>query len=82
MLNKDNKMTVGYKNKRIFKAMIFSYAMDRINGKSWEINDIQVMEGYRNYYRMIEKEVIDEIVSKLNKKLNIDLISMIKEDLK
>lgn len=82
MLNKDNKMTVGYKNKRIFKAMIFSYAMDRINGKSWEINDIQVMEGYRNYYRMIEKEVIDEIVSKLNRKLNIDLVSMIKEDLK
>lgn len=82
MLNKDNQMTVGYKNKKVFAAMIHSYAMDRVNGIPWELHDIQVLEGYRNYYRMIEKDTIDKIVDKLNKKLLIDLVSMIKEDLR
>lgn len=82
MLNKDNQMTVGYKNKRRFAAMVFSYAMDRMNGKPWILGDIQVMEGYRNYYRMIEKETIDNIIHKINVKLNIDVVSMIKEDLR
>lgn len=82
MLNKDNNMTVGYKNKRIFAATIHAYAMDRLNGREWERHDIQIMEGYRNYYRMIEREAIDKIVDKLNAKLSINLVAMIKEDLR
>lgn len=82
MLNKDNNMTVGYKNKRTFAAMIHSYAMDKLNGKQWELHDVQVMEGYRNYYRMIEKDAIDAIVTKLDSKLSINVVSMIKEDLR
>lgn len=81
MLNKDNQMTVGYKNKRKFAAMVFTYAMDRINGTHWDLNDMQVMEGYRNYYRMIEKETIDNIIHKVNVKLNINVVDMIKEDI-
>lgn len=82
MLNKDNNMTVGYKNKRMFAAMIHSYAMDRMNGKPWELHDIQIMEGYRNYYSMIEKEAINKIIDKLNNKLSINVVDMIKKDLR
>ena len=32
------------------------------------------MEGYRNYYRMIEGTVIDNIVSHIAKKFNIETV--------
>lgn len=82
MLNKENQITVGYQKKRQFKAMLTSYILDRKNGVSWEKNDIQVMEGYRNYYRMVERDTIDELVSNIGKKFGVDVVGMIKEDLR
>ena len=82
MLNKDNVITVGYKKKRQFQAMISSYVKDKMNGKQWDKNDIQVMEGYRNYYRMVEKDTIDSMVNHLSSKFNVDIVSLIKADLK
>ena len=82
MLNKDNKITIGYKKKRQFQAMLASYTMDKLNGRSWDLNDVQVLEGYRNYYRMIEGETIDKIVEHLSNKFRVDIIGMIKEDLR
>ena len=82
MLNKDNQITVGHKKKRQFKAMLASYIMDKKNGKAWDKSDIMTMEGYRNYYRMVEKETIDGIVEKLNEKFQVDVVDMIKRDLK
>lgn len=82
MLNKDNQITVGHKKKRQFKAMLASYIMDRKNGVEWDKSDIMTMEGYRNYYRMVEKDVIDGIVEKMNEKFCVDVVSMIREDLK
>lgn len=81
MLNKDNKITIGHKKKRQFQAMLSSYVMDRKNGKPWAIQDIQVMEGYRNYYRMVEGETIDGIVSHIGEKFGVDICKMIKQDL-
>ena len=82
MLNKDNEMTIGYKNKRTFQAMLFSYGMDKKNGKQWELHDIQILEGYRNYYSMIEKESIEAIVNKMSEKTGVDIRKAIKKDLK
>lgn len=82
MLGKDNVITVGHKRKRQFQAMLHSFIMDTINGKEWDISDIQTMEGYRNYYRMVEKETIDGIVKHINSKHNVDVVSMIKERLR
>lgn len=82
MLNKDNKITIGYKKKRQFEAMLASYAMDKLNGKSWELNDVQVLEGYRNYYRMIEGDTIDKIVEHIGKKFRVNIVRMIKDDLR
>lgn len=82
MLNKDNEITVGHKRKRQFQAMLTSYVKDRMNGKPWDKNEIQILEGYRNYYRMVEKETIDAMVKHLSEKLNVDIVSLIKADLK
>lgn len=82
MLNKDNKITVGYKKKRQFQAMLSSYVMDKQNGQQWDKSDIQTMEGYRNYYRMVEGDTIDKIVEHIGQKFGVDIVHLIKEDLR
>ena len=82
MINKENQMTVGHQKKRQFKAMLTSYILDTKNGISWDQNDVRVMEGLRNYYRMVEGETIDELVSNIGRKFNVNVVQMIKEDLR
>ncbi len=82
MLNKDNEITVGHKKKRQFQAMLSSYVMDKKNGKDWDKSDIQTMEGYRNYYRMVEGGSIDKMVDHLSKKFGVDIVGLIKADLR
>lgn len=82
MLNSENKITVGHKKKRRFEAMISSYVMDKLNGRSWSISDVQVMDGYRNYYTMVEGDTIDKIINHIGKKFNVNIPKMIKIDLR
>ena len=82
MLNKDNEITVGYKNKRQFRAMITSYVADKQHGVEWDLHDIQTMEGLRNYYRNVERDAIDEMVKHVGEKYNADIVGMIRADLK
>lgn len=82
MLNKDNNITIGHKKKRQFQAMLSSYVMDKKSGVEWDLHDVQVMEGYRNYYRMIERESIDGIVNHIGQKFGVDIVGLIKADLK
>ena len=82
MLNKDNNITVGYEKKRKFQAMLASYVKDRQNGNPWDLSDIRIMEGYRNYYRMVEGETIDKLVAHVGNKLGVDIVELIKEDLR
>lgn len=82
MLNKDNEITVGHKKKKQFQSMLYNYITDKNNGVAWERNDVQVMYGLHSYYRMVEKETIDAIVAYINKKMNVDVIRMMKDDLR
>lgn len=82
MLNKDNEITVGYKVKKQFQAMLSSYIMDKKNGVDWDKTDIQTMDGYRNYYRMVEGETIDKMVEHIGRKFGVDVVQMIKQDLR
>ncbi len=83
MLNKDNEITIGYKKKRQFQAMLASYVMDKQSGKAWDKHDIQIMEGYRNYYKMVEgDEPIDKLIEHIGEKFNVDIVKMIKDDLR
>lgn len=81
MLNKDNQITIGFKRKRQFSAMLHSYASDRLNGVKWPVEDVQSMYGHFSYYRMVEREAMDSMVKQLNEKLNTDVIALIKSDI-
>ena len=82
MLNKDNEMTVGYKAKKQFQAMLSSYIMDKKNGIAWDKTDIQTMDGYRNYYRMVEGDTIDKMVEHIGRKFGVNVEQMIQQDLR
>lgn len=82
MLNKDNEITVGYKRKREFQAMLSNYVLDKKNGEPWAVEDVQILEGYRNYYRMIEGDRIDKIVEYIGDKYGVNIVQLIKADLK
>lgn len=79
VLNTDNVISVGFKNKKVFKAMVNSFIMDTINGTQWELGEIQYLAGKYSYYKSIEPEVIKGIISWFNEKYNVDFEQMIKE---
>lgn len=81
MLNKDNEITVGHKKKKQFQNMLGAYIRDKKAGNDWDLNDVQVMEGLRNYYSCVEKETIGRIIQHINEKYGVDVLAMIKADL-
>lgn len=82
MLNKDNEITVGNKKKRQFQSMLYNYITDKKGGIEWNREDIQVVQGLHSYYRMVEKDTIDAIVKHINEKMGVDVLRLIKEDLR
>lgn len=83
MLNQDNKITVGHQKKRKFQAMLSSYIMDKKNGKSWDLNDVQIMMGYLNYFKMVEgDEPIDGMINHIGEKFGVNVMQLIKSDLR
>lgn len=82
MLNKDNEITVGYKNKKVFKAMMNNFILDQKNGKRWPTEDVNHMYGLLSYYRNIEKDYFDYLVAKINEKYHVDFDMMVKTVLK
>ena len=82
MLNKDNNVTVGYQNKKRFQRMLENFIMDAKNNIPWDVSDVQVMEGLRSYYKMVEGETIDRIVAHVNQKFGVRVEAMIKEALR
>lgn len=82
MLNKDNEITVGHKNKRRLQSMLHNYIMDKRNGVAWDKSDIQAMQGLISYYSMVEEENINAIIGHINEKMNVNVMKLIKEDLR
>lgn len=81
MVTADNKITIGSKKKRQFEAMLSSFVLDTQNGKRWPYKDIQVLDGYRNYYKSVEGEVIDRIIEHIGNKYNVNIPRLIKDQL-
>lgn len=82
MLNKDNEITVGHKKKRQFQSMLYNYITDKQNDVRWDRNDIQVMHGLYSYYHSVEPEAIDSIVKHIDGKMEVDVLRLIKNDLR
>lgn len=78
MLNKDNQITIGYKRKKVFKAMLYSLINDYKNGNTWDIEDAQSLNGLISYYTMVEKEAINKIIEDYNKKFDVNIVKILK----
>ncbi len=82
MLNKDNQITVGHKRKKQFQSMLAAYARDKKNGVDWSLSDVQTMEGYRSYYTMVEGETIKRIIDHISRKFEVNIMELIRNDLR
>ena len=82
MLNKDNKITIGYKRKHTFKAMVTNYVLDFLNGNPWDRDQVMYMAGLYSYYKMVEGQEFErQINNHIKNKYNVDLGQMIKRDI-
>lgn len=78
-LNADNNITTGYKTKKYFKAAMTNFILDTKNEKSWPIEDVMTLRGKMSYYKMIEPQYFDEIVTRMSTKWNVDVLQMFKK---
>lgn len=81
VLNKDNQITIGFKNKQRLRAMVSNYILDRKNGVDWDLHDIQILAGKINYYRMVEPEYVKSVIEYNNDKYKVDVEQMMHKDL-
>lgn len=82
MLNKDNQITIGHRQKERLKAMLHNFLRDFTLGKPWSIIDTQVLIGRVNYYRNIEPTYVRDLIKKYDEKLNTDFKQCVKKILK
>lgn len=81
MLNKDNKITLGHEKRRRFKAMIFSYCMDKKNGIRWENEDVYHMNGMISWFHAVDANDTENIIKNIELKTGIDLKKSVHADL-
>ena len=60
----------------------YSLSGDFICPCAFTLEDVRVLDGQRNYYRMIEGETIDRIVAHVGAKYKVDIVKLIKEDMR
>lgn len=82
MLNAENKITIGHEKKKVFKAMVFQFMTDDAKGVAWGLEDVQHFLGLVSYYRMVERESIDAILTTYSAKFNKDVEATAKALLK
>lgn len=81
MLNKDNNLTVGHKNKKNFRAMITNYLLDWKAGVHWDIEDVQSLAGLFSHYHSIEPKYFDNVVRYNQTTYGLNLLQCFKEDI-
>ena len=79
MCNSNYDITVGYRNKKYFKAALSSFILDTKHHKYWDLEDVNHLRGQLSYYTMIEPEYFSSIINQQNKKWNVDVKGMFKQ---
>ena len=73
MFNKDGNITVGHENKKTFKNMLFAFGNSIKDEKPWSIEDTQHLQGLASYYKMVEGDLIDQIIQKYSEKFGFSI---------
>ena len=79
ILNKENEITVGHKNKRTMKHMLFIFFKDP---NVWVLEDVQILNGKLEWIKNIEPDYYKEMIDWFNKKHATDILGLIKVRLK
>ena len=81
MLNKDNNITIGYKQKQRLRAGINNFLNDFTKGIFWSIMDVYQLGGHLSYLEMIEPDYKNYIVRELEIKYNLNFKDCVKQSL-
>lgn len=81
IINKENEMSFGYKNRQNYTKMLRAYCFDKQRGVAWDVHDLQHMHGIHSYYKNVNPDVTKQIEDGINKKYNVDVIQMILADI-
>lgn len=79
ILNENNEITIGWKKKQAFRAMLSDFIKDRLNDMPGDLREQQIVNGLLSYYSSIEPEYWKLVVERFNKRFKIDLIAMLRE---
>lgn len=82
MLNKNNEISLGHQRKKDIKASITNYIVGKKNGVTFDISDIQQLNGLLSYALMVESEYFNYILDSYSTKFNFDVRASIKSDLR
>lgn len=81
MVNKDNKITVGYRNKKRYKAMLNNLMTAEASANFWDTGELQHFQGITAYYLSVEPTYFNALIKKYETMYNITLKEIYKRAL-
>ena len=82
MLNRQNEITVGWRNVEQFRLMLFQYLNDRKNGIAWPLEKLRSLSGTISYYKMVNEAQCNRIIDKYNALFQTSIKICLKQDIK
>lgn len=72
MVNQKNEITIGYRKKERLRATIFNFFNALTTDNSWDIVDVQALQGTISYYHKISPQMVKNTIKKYEQKFNLD----------
>lgn len=82
IINKDNKIGIGWREQEAFKKLLNAYLFDRMHGRLWDYERLAHLNGVKAYYRKIDPDFIKRCNIKYGTKYHVDIEWLIKNDIK
>ncbi len=73
MYNKDCNITVGYRNKKMYKAMLNNLMTAEASNEPWDKDELYHFQGVTSYYLSVEPEYFKNLIKKYEDMYNITL---------
>lgn len=82
ILNQQNQITVGYKQKREFRYSLVEYITFKQTGVPVDLHYVQQLMGQLNWYSNVEPNYWDAMLKKFKDKYHVDVKELMLEDLR
>ena len=84
MINKDNNITIGWKNRKRFCAACNNYCADKKNGILWDLESLYAFNGLIAWYSMVQEDDIEYILKKYTDEFGFEenIKQLVKADIK